>query len=61
MGLYAKIFTDIPVYVLRLSTEDFKFYHRHLKIDNSVIRQHFLMKLCAYFTEYFRIKCTKFR
>jgi len=36
------------------------FYHQDLKIYNSAIRQHFQMKLCAYFTEYFRFNCTKF-
>jgi len=35
-------------------------YHRYLMIDNSAIIQYFLMKLCVYFTEYFRMKCTKF-
>ena len=33
---------------------------RYLKIDNSAVRQYFQMKFCAYFTEYFRIKHTKF-
>jgi len=36
------------------------FYHRYMMIDNSSIRQYFQSKLCAYFTEYFRIMCTEF-
>ena len=35
-------------------------YPRYLKIDNSAVRQYFQTKFCAYFTEYFRIKHTKF-
>ena len=35
-------------------------YPSYLKIDNSAVRQYFQMKFCAYITEYFRIKHTKF-
>ena len=35
-------------------------YPWYSKIDNSAIRQYFQTKFCAYFTEYFRIKHTKF-
>ena len=48
------------VTAVRAALETIIFYHQYLTIDNSAIRQYFQTKLCAYFTEYFRIKHTKF-
>jgi len=35
-------------------------YPWYLKTENSAVRQYFQIKFCEYFTEYFRIKQTKF-
>ena len=40
--------------------ETAKYFPWYLKIDNSAVRQYFQIKFCAYFTEYFRIKHTRF-